>query len=237
MNHLFRAGALIVMILWAQRGGAQPLKASDEHFDDKGAHGHKTHQPKAKDALFDTEAHRVALTREIENERRSDTRLNVLRACGDVGIICGLELNSKMMALLNGFSQKRYTLISLFRGALGKEAEIEWMVPEYVWERQPQILMIKPKNAPTLLGRTIVWNVARSNGAKSDAYDLSKMAGLVAEPPKGNLALFGDYSYEQNVRMSVRETLNHIAATNKTSWQVVYSSANKIGKISFYPDN
>jgi hypothetical protein len=235
MTNLLRNGALILSIFCGVAAWSQTPKALVEHLDGE-KRENRGPRPQERDALFDTEEHRLALNREFAPNRTPKEHLVFLKACAAVGIICGLELNSKMIKILDESSRKRHTLYSLFHDALGKEAQIRWIVPEYVRERQPHVLTIMPKQRPTKLDRTIVWNVARSEGANSDIYDLSKMVELAANPPKRAGGLFGSYSYEQRVHMPIRDILNHIAATNKTSWQVDYSSANATGKISTYPD-
>ncbi|MBI2788191.1 MAG: hypothetical protein HYX59_05860 [Elusimicrobia bacterium] len=234
MNNRVRSSWLIVLTLWTVTARAQQPQTNDgrliaEHQENGGK------QSKIPDTLFDTEEHRFALNREIPDVLGSDGHMNILKACADVGIICGLELNYKMLKIMARPSPKRRTLYSVFRDALGKEAQILWVAPDYVAGRQPNVLTIRPKQGPTALDRTIVWNVARSEGAEQDVYELSKASNLEADLPIKGGALAGSYSYEKRVQISIRNALNHIAATNKTSWQVVISSIDAPGKIDIYP--
>ena len=175
-----------------------------------------------------------ALNREVADERTPEGHLDVLKACASAGILCGFELNSTMVRLLDAPSQKHRTLYSLLRDVLGKEAQVSWIAPQYIAGRQPRILLIKPKHARAILDRTVVWDVAISDEAGAGAYKLGQMTGLDADPVDAGGGLTGSYRYSQRIRMPIRTVLNHLAATNNASWQVVYSSRNKEGKLSMY---
>jgi|CXWL01.1.fsa_nt_gi hypothetical protein len=186
-----------------------------------------------KDVLFDTEEHRAALNREFAGGLGPDGHLNVLSSCAEVGIVCGVELNSRMTEILDGFSQKRYSLNSIFRYALGKDAQIEWVASEYIAGREPPILSVRPKRPTKILERKIDWDMSRS-GEKCDIHELGKLAGLVAQPCEAGGGLSGSFNNKRHVNATLRDLLNYIAADINSSWQVVYSSTNAPGTIISY---
>lgn len=234
MNYLLRVGVQFVLLVAANATWAQPLKESPvQHAEDA--------RKPAKEirVLFDTEEHRTALTREIKSERDAAGQLNVLKACADAGIICGLELNPEMLKRLNGFTQKHFTLYSLFKGTFGKEAEVSWRLQEHAWRRTSEgyspfyVLTIRPRLGATALDKSVTWNVSSSDGARWDTYDLGEMIGL----PIGRPSVFRGHSgmiTSTLIHMPARDALNHIGAMNETSWQVEYSSVSKKGKLTVY---
>lgn len=232
MNKIYPIGVLISLALGARGLPAQPLAGSGGRFD-KERQEAEAKSKKEIGILLDAKAR----TREIESERGYDGNLNILKACADVGIICGLELNSKMLGLLNGFTRKRYTLHSLFHGVLGKEARVMWVPQKYVSNPGASlyVLTVKPKRPSTRLDQVIPWNVSLYGPAKWDMHQLSRTIGFSAKQP----ALLPSLSISSDgeiVHMPARDVLNHIAAMNNISWLVTYSSTNKNGMLTIFPD-
>ena len=155
---------LFALILCASGISAQPRSGGDE--SSQGAPqsvGRKA--PGVISTLLDTDAHRVALSREVKGERGVDGNLDILKMCRDAGIICGVEFNAKIQRMLRGFKPKHYTLKSLLTGVLRNEVHIVWAKPEYVGEERSgvRVLTVNPKGLPTRLDKFVDWNVALSS--------------------------------------------------------------------------
>lgn len=234
MTYLLRVGFQIGLVISASGAWAQPLKERPAQYAED-----VPKPAKEIEVLFDSKAHRAALTREISSDREADGQLNVLKACVDAGIICGLEMNSEMQRLLKGFTQKRFTLYSLFRGTFGKEAKVSWRLQEHHWRPNREghspfyVLTIRPRLGATVLDKSVTWNISMSGGAKWDTYDLGNMIGLPVERPS-LMRRYAGINSNNPVRMPARDALNHIAAKTETSWQVVYSSGSKKGKLTIF---
>lgn len=235
MKILSRVSVQIAIALAASSLWSQPIGRSTSHFE-----GTIRGPEKEIGALLDLKEHRAALSREIVSERDAGGQLNVLKACADVGIICGIELNPEMLKLLNALTLKRYTLYSLFRGTLGQKAKVSWRLQEHVGRATATgyspfyVLTVRPKTGTTHLDKSIVWNVGNSGGAKWDTYDLGGLIGIPVKRPsliRRHSGIVGN----NRIRLSARDALNHIAANTENSWQVVYSSGSRVGVLSVYP--
>lgn len=196
--------------------------------------GQEIRKNKEVNPLYDTKEHQTALSQTIEIGRDPNGNPLLLKACRELGIICGIELDLEMSESLRKHTQHYNTLDSLLKATLAGKAELNWRAPKYT-SRPDRVLTVRPLKRLTRLDRMIVWDLGASGGAKWDTTKVGRLINLTVERPASVRRVSG-IANEKPVRMSALDALNHIAVATETSWQVVYSDVSKSWKLSIYPD-